>query len=330
VIIYKIILQSTISIKQEIEKLFRMRRLKSLSNDPFSLGCIYLCLVSTAFGYIIKLDPLNDLEETETFNDGRVPHKRTPGREIQEGFGENVNGGVAGGDLGYDEGGSGRYVEFSEAPPKFVEARQHGKVLLECAASGTPAPQIKWYKDGKPLHKDKKYQKKMLSHHGFPLFRYGQGGLQSQPKLKGSLGQIKSQVSLDCLTEEDAGVYECVISNGHEKRSAVTELRVASFQKTGCHKKVKPLIHQWSEMYMQTTGSDALLTCRSAGPHEIYWVDPNGKPVDIKSKKYQMTKQGDLIVRNLSFEDMGNFQCLVKNINGSDMKETFVYPLAES
>ena len=43
-----------------------------------------------------------------------------------------------------------------------------------------------------------------------------------------------------------------------------------------------------------------------------------------------MTQQGDLIVRNLSFEDMGNFQCLVKNINGSDMKETFVYPLAES
>ena len=39
---------------------------------------------------------------------------------------------------------------------------------------------------------------------------------------------------------------------------------------------------------MQTTGSDALLTCRSAGPHEIYWMDPTGKPVDIKSKKYQV------------------------------------------
>jgi len=65
----------------------------------------------------------------------------------------------------------------------------------------------------------------MLVHHGFPL--YLQHG-QSQPKLKGSLGQIKSQVSLDCLTEEDAGVYECVISNGREKKSAATELRVAS------------------------------------------------------------------------------------------------------
>ena len=139
-----------------------MRRLKSLRNDPFSLGCIYLCLVSTTFGYIIKVDPLNDLEETETFNDGRVPHKRTPGREIQGGFEENVNGGAAGGTLGYGDGGSRGYVEFSEAPPKFVEARQHGKVLLECAASGEPAPQIKWYKDGKPLHKVTRIRNRIL------------------------------------------------------------------------------------------------------------------------------------------------------------------------
>ena len=130
-----------------------MRRIKSSFNDPFSLGCICLYLASAINGYILRVDQSNDLEETKAFDDGRVPHKRTPGREIQEGFGENVNGGVAGGDLGYGDGGSGRYVSFSEAPPKFVEGRQHGKVLLECAASGTPAPQIKWYKDGKPLHK---------------------------------------------------------------------------------------------------------------------------------------------------------------------------------
>ena len=45
---------------------------------------------------------------------------------------------------------------------------------------------------------------------------------------------------------------------------------------------------------------------------------------------FQMTKNGDLIVRDLSFEDMGMFQCLVKNLNGHDMIETFVYPLAAS
>ena len=68
----------------------------------------------------------------------------------------------------------------------------------------------------------------MLVHHGVPLFQYGQGNTQSQPKIGGSLGQITSKVSLDCLTEEDAGIYECVISNGQEKRSATTELRVTS------------------------------------------------------------------------------------------------------
>ena len=130
-----------------------MRRLKPLRNDPVSLGCIYLCLVSAAHGYILGANYLNDLEETETFENGRIPHKRATGRQIQGGSEENVDGGVDDGDMGFTNGGSGGYVSFSEAPPKFIEARQFGKVLLECAATGTPAPQIKWYKDGKPMHK---------------------------------------------------------------------------------------------------------------------------------------------------------------------------------
>ena len=130
-----------------------MRRLKSIHNDPLSLGCVLVCLASTVYGYILNVDHSNDLEETEAFQNGRIPHKRTVGGPLTGGFEENVDGGVAGGDLDYDDGGSGRYVAFAEAPPKFIEARQHGKVLLECAATGTPAPKIKWYKDGKPLHK---------------------------------------------------------------------------------------------------------------------------------------------------------------------------------
>ena len=129
-----------------------MRRIKSYFNDPFSLGCVCLYLASAINGYILRVDQSNDLEDTKAFDDGRVPHKRTFGG-IEEGFEEDVDGGAAGGDVGNSDGGSGRYVSFAEAPPKFIEARKHGKVLLECAAKGEPAPQIKWYKDGKPLHK---------------------------------------------------------------------------------------------------------------------------------------------------------------------------------
>lgn len=243
-----------------------MRRIKSSFNDPFSLGCICLYLASAINGYILRVDQSNDLEETKAFDDGRVPHKRTFGG-IEEGFEEDVDGGAAGGDVGHSDGGSGRYVSFAEAPPKFIEARKHGKVLLECSAKGEPAPQIRWYKDGKPLHKvinnqpsqryfqttffskdygrsglkmrstqqniffslqNKKHPKKMFNHHGMPLYRYGKGMLHKDLKMAGSLGQIKAQVNLDCLTEEDAGVYECVIWNGYETKTTTTELRVES------------------------------------------------------------------------------------------------------
>ena len=132
-----------------------MRRLKKLgcSSNPLSLGCIYLYIASAAHGYLLGANYLNDLEETETFEDGGIPHKRAIGGQGQGGSEENVDGGVVDGDLGFSNGGGRGFVSFSEAPPKFIEARQFGKVLLECAATGTPAPHITWYKDGRPLHK---------------------------------------------------------------------------------------------------------------------------------------------------------------------------------
>ena len=130
-----------------------MRRLKPLRNDQLSLGCIYLLLASTVNGYILGPTYLNDIEKAENFDDGGVPHKRASGRQLQEGPEENVDRGTDDGDMGFTDEGNGGYVHFAEAPPKFVEARQHGKVLLECTATGTPGPQIKWYKNGKPLHK---------------------------------------------------------------------------------------------------------------------------------------------------------------------------------
>lgn len=43
-----------------------------------------------------------------------------------------------------------------------------------------------------------------------------------------------------------------------------------------------------------------------------------------------MTANGDLIVRGLTFDDMGVFRCVVRNTLGEDYTETFVYPMAPS
>ena len=45
------------------------------------------------------------------------------------------------------------FLKIVEAPPKLLEARDHGKIVLACSASGNPAPEIVWYKNGAPLVK---------------------------------------------------------------------------------------------------------------------------------------------------------------------------------
>jgi len=253
---------------------------------------------------------------------GRVHNKRSIG-----GFG-SVGDDVIGGTHDVTGRNSGRFVSIREAPPKRVEARQHGKVVLECSAAGTPAPQITWYKDGTPLFKDGKHKV-----HGR---RHGLGGL-SAPDVVESTGHSKSKVTMECLDQEDAGLYECVATNGGFSRTqtVATQVDVVSYDMgADCNSRSaeasSPIINQWMDTYMQMIGMDALLLCRAAGPHETYWTTPNKQIVDLKSEKYQMTSSGDLIVRNLSFEDMGMFRCTVKTASGFDIKQTFVYPLAVS
>ena len=45
------------------------------------------------------------------------------------------------------------FLKIVEAPPKLLEAREHGKIVLTCSASGNPAPEITWFKNGAPLVK---------------------------------------------------------------------------------------------------------------------------------------------------------------------------------
>lgn len=45
------------------------------------------------------------------------------------------------------------FLKIVEAPPKLLEAREHGKIVLTCSASGNPAPEITWFKNGTPLVK---------------------------------------------------------------------------------------------------------------------------------------------------------------------------------
>ena len=81
---------------------------------------------------------------------------------------------------------------------------------------------------------------------------------------------------------------------------------------------------------MMEMGLDAHLKCLTVGKHSTTWLGPDEEPLPVNSDKYQILPDGSLIIKTLTFDDMGVYQCVVKNSYGHDMAETFVYPVAVS
>ncbi len=91
-----------------------------------------------------------------------------------------------------------------------------------------------------------------------------------------------------------------------------------------------PKITQWMETYMLEMGLDAHLHCSTNGPHGTMWIGPDENPIldEDRDGKFKIFPDGSLAIHDLNFEDMGVYQCIVKNKFGHDMAETFVYPMA--
>jgi len=253
----------------------------------------------------------------ESEQDVRIQHKRA-GRS-------GGAGDFAGHVLGTREA-EGGFLSFKDAPAKLVEAREHGKLTLECSASGSPTPNLAWYKDGQPIikipeiffHPD--YVSNSLS------------ATQEAESEEKSLGVAHAKLSLDCLTEADAGYYECVAEQGQKTESVASEVHVVSYGAGTCSKALPhttaPKISQYYTTFMMEMGLDAHLKCLTVGKHSTEWLGPDDESLPGNSDKYQILPDGSLIIKTLTFDDMGVYQCMVKNSYGHDMAETFVYPVA--
>lgn len=84
----------------------------------------------------------------------------------------------------------------------------------------------------------------------------------------------------------------------------------------------------WTKTRMEQIGSEVRLFCRSQGDPKpsVSWAAPDGTPITSNGKT-TLLENGDLVIHDLNWSDMGSYQCLVSNEDGQDEIVTFVYPM---
>ncbi|XP_053325662.1 hemicentin-1 [Spea bombifrons] len=153
-------------------------------------------------------------------------------------------------------------------------------VTMFCEATGNPAPEISWYKNGDPLAKTA----------GQRII--GTGALQiafAQP--------------------DDAGQYTCTAKNIAGAVTSSINLTVL----------VPPRILKNNKEFSGVIGSQVALPCTAYGipSPEITWMK-NGIMITKKNLKYTLSSSGQLILHKAEYADVGDYTCTAHNVAGED------------
>lgn len=205
------------------------------------------------------------------------------------------------------------HIRWKTVPPSRTDIRRSGEITLSCSATGSPAPSLAWYKDGLfTPHLD----------------------LQEAEEEGSSLGETIAKLRIPCMSEKEVGQYECRARAGKQEISVVSDVKMADWTGEGlCMETGAPQIAVWSPTLMVEEGHSALLRCRAMkgdlGQVKVVWRDGEGKELG-NGERHSISPNGDLLVRKISFLDMGTYTCNLSNNSGDDSISTFLYPLAPS
>ncbi|XP_039983500.1 neogenin 1a isoform X3 [Xiphias gladius] len=176
------------------------------------------------------------------------------------------------------ETGEERKLEFLVQPVSVTKV-VGASVLLPCVVTGYPAPHVRWM-----------FGEKLLQESEGRVEVLGGGSLQ-----------------ISNLTEEDAGVYTCMVDNSNTTIEAQAQLTV----------QVPPqFVKRPANIYAHES-MDIVFECEVSGSPAptVKWVK-NGDAV-IPSDYFKIIKEHNLQVLGLVKSDEGFYQCLAENDAGN-------------
>lgn len=203
------------------------------------------------------------------------------------------------------------HVKLKQVGPESVNIRHGGQLELTCSATGSPAPNVSWYKNG--------------------LFVFHEPDT-SLTSGSSSLGETIAKLRIPCISEADAGQYECRAVSGHHQESHVTTVKVvdADDSDTDCIDTADTDITMWRPTVMTPIGHTVVLPCRVSQPDSVntQWTRDGGD--DMSDDHFHVSDQGDLVISHVSWSHMGQYTCKVTNMRTArtSSKTSFLYPMA--
>jgi len=200
--------------------------------------------------------------------------------------------------------------ELVESPNELTLASAYGKSEIECAVQGSSYPTVEWLKDGELItHNDVEESLDLM--------------VDSAVLVK-----VKSALVIPCSYPSQSGLYTCVGDDGVKRISGETALEIEDspnsvLTKSCSASSSEPVILQWTRTYLGNQGNVAILLCR--GPDQKSWFRTARK--SLNSSKYKVLHNGDLLINELEWSDMGDFTCQVTYENEVYELTTFVYPM---
>ncbi|CAH0765981.1 unnamed protein product [Diatraea saccharalis] len=169
-----------------------------------------------------------------------------------------------------------------EASPFFIEEPEFQNLAegetaeIRCVAGGTPTPQISWVYNGKPIEQAEYNPRRLVT---------------------------ANSITIPNLIKKDTGNYGCNATNSIGYVYKDIYINVQS---------IPPEIKEGPENLTKVDGSEAVMKCRVFGAPKpiVRWMRDD---VDLTGGKYNITAEGDLVIRDVSFTDMGAYQCYAKN-----------------
>uniref|UniRef100_A0AB40DP27 Ecdysone-inducible protein L2 n=1 Tax=Drosophila simulans TaxID=7240 RepID=A0AB40DP27_DROSI len=206
------------------------------------------------------------------------------------------------------------WLKFTKTPPTKLQQADGATIEIVCEMMGSQVPSIQWVVGHLPRSELDDLDSNQVA--------------EEAPS---AIVRVRSSHIIDHVLSE-ARTYTCVGRTGSKTIYASTVVHPPRSSRLTPEKTYpgaqKPRIIYTEKTHLDLMGSNIQLPCRvHARPRaEVTWLNNENKEI-VQGHRHRVLPNGDLLISEIKWEDMGNYKCIARNVVGKDTADTFVYPV---